>query len=142
MTIFTRPPHATKHCRHYSYERGKTWLDGGPRCAKGLDLTVPGSTGCCMPEPRGGCTLRAEYTQAERDAWEASRNEGMERLGRAVQALPRAIPLRTSGDIPCPNCDGRLHYARWHRGAEIKCTSEGCCGAHFSIAAGVDWPAP
>lgn len=32
---FTPPPHASQHCRHYSYEMGKGWPLGewsGPRC--------------------------------------------------------------------------------------------------------------
>jgi ssDNA-binding Zn-finger/Zn-ribbon topoisomerase 1 len=65
----------------------------------------------------------------------------MERLGAAVQALPRAIPLRTTGHIECPNCGGVLMYSRWHRGAEIACSTENCCGARFNIAAGAEWPA-
>ena len=63
------------------------------------------------------------------------------RLGAAVKALPRAIPLRTSGTVACPSCDGGvIHYARWHRGAEIACSTPNCCEAHFSIEAGKEWP--
>lgn len=145
LTKFERPPRATKHCRHYSYERGKNYLDGGPRCAVGIDLSAPGASFVCMPdkaETRCPCPKREEYTEAEREAWQRSVADGMERLGAAVQALPKAIPLRTGGNIECPNCGGSLRYDRWHRGAEIKCSTEGCCGAHFNIAAGADWPAP
>ena len=137
---FVRPLRATHHCRHYSYEPG---LKGGPRCAKGLDpFASPGFVlrRCCS-EPTEVCHARQEYTDAEREAWEVASAAGMDRLGKAVQALPRAIPLRTSGEIVCPNCEGRLRYARWHRGAEIACSTPGCCGAHFNIAAGADWPA-
>lgn len=138
---FIKPIRASNHCRHYIYERAARWEDSGPRCAAGIDLGTPGSTGMCMPEPRGeACASRAEYTDAERAAWRASVDEGMARLGVAVKALPHPIPLNTSGAIECPNCGGRLSYARWHRGAEIACETENCCGARFNIAAGADWP--
>lgn len=137
---YERPLRATHHCRHYSYDRGTDWLDGGPRCARGLDLNVPGSSACCMPAPNGPCTLREEYTDDERAAWKVWTSERMDRLGKAVQALPRAIPLRTGGTIECPNCGGRLRYDRWHRGAAIQCETENCCGAQFNIAAGAEWP--
>jgi hypothetical protein len=140
MVDFTRPPHASHHCRHYSFNVPITRSDSGPQCARGCSFDEPGSTGRCMPEPKGDCSERQEYTDAERQAWKAATAASMERLGRALQALPHPIPLRTSGEIDCPNCDGKLQYARWHRGAEIKCTTPFCCGAHFSIAAGADWP--
>jgi len=103
-------------------------------------MSEPGSLGRCMPEPRGECPKREEYTADERAAWKVARAASMARLANAVQALPRAIPLNTSGEIDCPNCSGKLRYARWHRGAEIACTTPHCCGAHFNIAGGVDWP--
>jgi hypothetical protein len=141
--VFERPLRARHNCRHYSYEPG---LQGGPRCAAGVDMSGPGASGpCLLPEhQRGTCEKREEYTDAEREAWSTFRDQAMERLGRSVQALPAPIPLNTSGKIACPNCDGgELRYARWHRGAEIQCTTPNCCGpVHFSIAAGADWPSP
>jgi hypothetical protein len=134
-----RPIRATNHCRHYSYERG---LKGGPRCARGVVLEGAGCVLPCLPDPSGTpCSLREEYTDAEREAWKAESAASMDRLGKAVTALPRAIPLNTSGKIECPNCGGNLHYGRWHRGAEIRCETPFCANAHFSIAAGKDWPA-
>jgi len=93
-----------------------------------------------MPEARGDCLQREEYTEAERAAWKDAMSAKLERLGKAVQSLPRAIPERTSGSIECPNCGGTLSYARWHRGAEISCSTPFCCAAHFSIAPGAEWP--
>jgi len=84
--------------------------------------------------------MREEYTDAERHAWQQSVAEGTSRLGAAIAALPAPIPLRTSGKIECPNCLGDLNYARWHRGAEISCSTPGCCSARFNIAPGADWP--
>jgi hypothetical protein len=93
-----------------------------------------------MPEPRGECLKRENYTDEERATWETAVQARMERLGNAVQALPKAIPLRTGGTIDCPNCTGTIRYDRWHRGAELHCSTEYCCGARFSIAPGADWP--
>lgn len=139
MKTFERPLRATQHCRHYSYEPGR-----GPLCAQGVDLSGFGASGACMPPDFSRtslCDKRQDYTDDERATWKAWRDASMERLGRAVQALPAPIPLRTSGKVKCPNCDGQILYARWHRGAELRCSTANCCGAHFSIEAGKDWPA-
>lgn len=139
---FDMPLRATRHCRHYSYELG---LQGrGPLCARGVDLKAEPHSRMCWTIDDGHahlCSKREEYTEAERAAWREHLDASIVRLGNAVQALPVPVPLRTQGQVPCPNCDGgSLHYARWHRGAEIKCTTANCCGAHFSIEAGKDWP--
>ena len=138
--VFERPLRATHHCRHYSYNNPISHPQAGPQCAVGCVFDEPGSIGRCMPEPRGECSKREEYTDAEREAWEAAKHASMERLCNAVQALPEAIPLRSGGNIECPNCGGTLRFDRWHGGAEIKCSTPHCCEAHFSIAAGRDWP--
>lgn len=133
---FTPPPRARFHCKHYSYESG---LKGGPRCA--VNLLVEGAPVlACMPEPREQCPGREDWTDEERAAYAAWGEVRTARLIAAIQALPAAIPLRSGGWIDCPNCDGRIRYDRWHRGAELHCTTPYCCGAHFSIAPGVDWP--
>lgn len=62
-----KPAKASRHCRHYSYQLGEKL---GPTCAQGCDLNVPGSIRPCMPESTGPCTLREEYTTAERAAWD------------------------------------------------------------------------
>ncbi|WP_199223796.1 MULTISPECIES: hypothetical protein [unclassified Novosphingobium] len=94
-----------------------------------------------MPEPRGTCAQRQEWTDEERAAWSSAVEAGMARMVAAIAALPAPIPLRTSGSVECPNCLGTLSYSRWHRGAEICCATPGCTSARFNIAAGADWPA-
>lgn len=137
---FTRPLRATRHCRHYSYERGPDFNANGPRCAAGVDLSAAGAAGACMPEPRGACSAREEYSNAEREAWKAACDASQNRLGAAIAALPAPIPLRTGGHVPCPNCGGEIRFDRWHRGASLACSTDGCCAARFNIAAGADWP--
>ena len=127
-----KPIRATYHCRHYSYKNG-------PGCAVG-GAQSPG-VNHCLPNPIERCPLREEYTDQERDNWNKFVAEKMARLGLAVEALPKAIPLSTSGKIECPNCKGVLHYSRWNRGAAIQCETAHCVGpVHFNIAAGKDWP--
>lgn len=139
---YDRPLRATNHCRHYSYERSAEPSLSGPHCAVGIDLNEPGACLPCLPYPEGHqCPRREEYTDVEREIWRKSLQEHTERLVDALGAVPHPIPLRTSGVVECPNCQGRLHYSRWERGAEIGCETEYCCGARFSIAPGVDWPA-
>ncbi|MBD3738604.1 MAG: hypothetical protein IE938_19385 [Pseudomonas balearica] len=142
---FPRPVRATKHCRHYSYHLGANVEEQGPRCARGVDLSYPGSSQMCMPHgglPRGLCAQREEYTDEERAAWAAFQAECMARVSAAVDALPAPIPLNTQGKIACPNCGGELRFARWHRGSMIACETENCVEARFSIEAGADWPTP
>lgn len=139
--IFERPLRASRHCRHYSYRMG-LGDDNGPHCAVDIDLSEPGITRKCMPEPAVTCSERQDYTDAERAAWERYQAERMKRLSAAVQALPHPIELNRTGEVPCPNCDGgRIIYMRWHRGASLQCTTENCCEARFNIKAGADWPA-
>lgn len=85
--------------------------------------------------------LRLRFEDEQRGAWDAYAEVRLERLRNAVGALPRALPLNRSGSTECPNCGGRLHYARWHRGVEVQCDTANCCGARFAIEAGKDWPA-
>jgi hypothetical protein len=131
-----RPVRATNHCRHYSYKVGP---DQGPRCARNADQSA--GVGPCMPEPRGACPQREEYTEDERKAWDIEVRASLERVSNAIGVLPKPIPLRTSGKVTCPNCAAPLHYSRWHRGAAIQCETANCTGpVRFNIAAGADWP--
>jgi hypothetical protein len=141
---FTRPLRATEHCRHYSYSITHLSSGRGPCCARGIDLSHPGSSQMCMPHgglPRGGCSQREEYTAAEHAAWDAFYRGCVMRLSTTVAALPAPLRLESKGTITCPNCRGQLHYARWQGGAAIHCTTENCVEARFSIEAGADWPA-
>jgi len=94
-----------------------------------------------MPDPKSHCPKREDYTDEERAVWDEWVAQRMDRLREAILALPRPIPLRSSGKVECPNCGSDLHYSRWHRGAAIACKTENCCEARFSIEAGKDWPA-
>lgn len=143
-TQFTRPLRATGHCRHYSYETGNDASNDkrGPTCALGLDLSQPRASNTCMPDPdQQMCSSREDYTTDEHTAWDEYSRNSMSRLSAAIKALPSPIPVDSSCSIPCPNCGGRLHYARWERGAQIACTTSNCCAARFNLAAGIDWPA-
>lgn len=139
---YNRPPHASHHCRHYSYITDPN--DWGPKCAAGVDLRATDkNVMACMPNDKTGrppCHKREEYTDDEREAWKQYTIEASARLFNAVAAVPAPIPLDTSGVVECPNCGGKLHYSRWNRGASIGCETTDCCGASFSIKPGVDWP--
>lgn len=138
---FPMPEKAGHHCRHYDYVLG---LEGGPTCAIGIDLTKPGSSRVCMPLKAAEeirCKGREDYTEAERGAWREATHARTFRTFSAIGALPTPIPLDSTGSVNCPNCDGgTLTYSRWERGASICCSTENCCSATMSIAAGIDWP--
>ena len=139
---FQPPLRATGHCRHYSYRHGDLMADRGPQCAAGVNLSAPGASSACWPDPQAECAQRQEYTLEERAAWKTWQSECMDRLAAAIAALPAPIPLNSMGQVLCPNCGGDLHYSRWHRGAAIQCRTENCCAVRVNIAAGADWPTP
>lgn len=139
---FDRPLRATHHCRHYSYNTAAPLNDParGPCCAAGVDMSAPGSSTKCMPDPTANCSSRQEYTPEERAAWEMYAADGINRLGNAIQALPLNLPERSSGTVKCPNCGGTLSYMRWRGGAGIECSTPNCCEARLNIDKGAKWP--
>ena len=144
MSQFPMPLKATRHCRHYSYEHGDLLTGTGPHCAREVALDKPGAAWACIPAPAAHayCPLREEYTAAERAAWNEAGAARLDRILNAIAALPAPIPLKTSGHLPCPNCEGgELYFARWNCGAAIECNTENCAKARFSIESGADWPA-
>lgn len=135
MDTFSRPPHATHHCRHYSYDV----VGVGPVCAIGIDMSPPGSSKTCMPNPPIAgqvCILREEFTADERTAWETWRNERAGRMILVLAQIPGSSRDRKnrpewgkSGKFPCPACDGGT--VRWARAAinghvHAGCTTPNC----------------
>jgi hypothetical protein len=147
---FTPPPKAGHHCRHYSYRLApRDVADVRPQCAVGQSFEEPGSTLRCMPPPKEGgdqrprphCPVREEWNEAERARWDQYRDDGMARLVAALAVLPRPIPMRSGGNVPCPSCDGgTIRYDRWWRGASLTCSTLHCCNVSFNIADPTDWP--
>lgn len=133
-----RPLHATKHCRHYKF-RMTAPMQGGPVCAIGVDLNPPGAARCCMPEPaRDGfsCAQREEYTETERQAWEAYRMHRMEAQAQIMVLIPGSSRDRKkrdqwgkTGSFGCPACDWGV--VRWSRAMNnghlwAACNTPGC----------------
>lgn len=133
------PLRAGHHCRHYSYEQAGPGASG-PRCAKGVLGSEPGAALCCMPQPRFCCDFREEYTEEERTAWRAWWEESAERLSLALEALPKAIPLRSGGTVSCPNCGQKLRYDRWQGGASVVCATPFCVEARLNLSGVGEWP--
>lgn len=134
-----RPLRATKHCRHYSYFRGGTLRDSGPRCAAGCDVSGP--VNACMPSPTEVCAKREDYTEAERAAWKAYVDRRLSMLGEAVGVFD---PVECGSETrkPCPHCDGTLVLQRMSNGhAWITCTTSECIGpVHFNVDRKSVWP--
>ena len=135
-----RPLRATHHCRHYSYSPG---LSGGPCCAAGVDMSAPGSPAPCMPEPKVSCDKRENFTDAERATWKEYTDSRLKMLGEAVAAIPAPIPCGTTGECPCPHCDGELRWSRASNGhVWLSCTTPDCVGpVHFNVDRKASWPA-
>lgn len=116
-----KPPVAHQHCRHYGYKLG---LRGGPMCAAGVDNT--GGTGACMPEPRGTCPSRQDWTADERATWRAWYEQHMERIGVVFAAIPEA---GAAGEVACPGCGvGRVSWSRASNNGHIhaRCSTRDC----------------
>lgn len=123
----SKPVHASRHCRHYSYERDRRGVlmggdGGGPLCGLGVDLrSEPGASIPCMPPTLPGekpsfrlcepCALREDYMDAERAAWAEWRDESVRRSLRIMALIPPGRSV--SGSLACPQCDGGT--VRWSR---------------------------
>lgn len=131
--MIERPIHASHHCRHYSYERG---LQGGPRCARGVDMTPLLATQPCMPDAKAPCIFREEYTDEERAAWKAYREESAGRMITIMAQIPGSSRDRKNkpewgkrGSFPCPGCNaGTVHWARESSNGHLHaaCTTRFC----------------
>lgn len=143
-----KPPHASKHCRHYSYNLGAPGLgfrdpDSGPKCAAGILFGAGVGTGPCMPGPVGVCYSRAEYTAAEHAAWAEWRAGSDARFTAAYKSIaPGSIALNTTTKSQCPNCNGWLTISRASNGhVWIQCATPHCVGPiHLAIDRARAWP--
>jgi predicted RNA-binding Zn-ribbon protein involved in translation (DUF1610 family) len=125
-------PGGSRHCRHYSYERGP---DGGPRCAVGVNLGDGGDpampveettpTKACMPIDGGAlpaqtCMWREEWSDEERAARHAWLEQSRERMMLVMMQMPgNSIDRKNkpewgkTGQFPCPACgDGTVRWTR------------------------------
>lgn len=120
MSKFNPPPHASNHCRYYSYN-----LQGvrGPSCAKGIDLSAPGAANVCMPRglnAKGFCQARQEYSAQERDDWKKWQASVLERLAQIMPLIPGDNNPKKdreywgkTGSFSCPACE--TGTVRWTR---------------------------
>lgn len=135
----SKPLRATNHCRHYSYSPG---LSGGPCCAAGVDMSAPGSSNRCMPNPKADCDKREDFTDAERAEWRAYVDGRLVMMAEAVAAIPAPIPCGSTGECQCPHCPGELRWSRASNGhVWLSCTTPDCVGpVHFNIDRKTSWP--
>lgn len=131
------PPIAREHCRHYSYERGKTFLDGGPRCALGIDLSAIGAPRSCLPNPATVCPSRENWTDEEKATWEAWQKDRTDRMIAAVDALP-TLEGRATGNVDCPSCSGVITYVRIPTRAYVECSTPHCVKFEANVRG--PWP--
>jgi hypothetical protein len=114
-------------------------MSGGPRCARGVNLSAPTSTKSCMPNPPIAgdvCQLRKEYTDAERATWQAWREHRMEAMAKIMVLIPGSSRDRKkrdhwgkTGAFGCPACDwGVVHWGRASVNGHMRavCTTPGC----------------
>ncbi len=126
------PPRASQHCRFYSYDpRGFLTEGGGPHCARGVDLSEPGSAmNMCMPyggKPRGLCSQREDWTEGERVAFKEWSDAHLIRCLALLEAVPDE---GSAGVFECPSCGGKAHFTRAPRNGHIHagCRTKNCSG--------------
>lgn len=136
MTTFNRPPHASHHCRHYSYDAA----GAGPTCAQGIDLSAPAATMPCMPDSKAAvaCDLREEHTEEEHAVWKAWRDERLKRMIQVMAKIPGSSRDRknkpewgNSGEFPCPACEvGTVRWGRARSNGHLHagCSTPNCFG--------------
>jgi len=128
------PPIAREHCRHYSHEPG---LMGRPRCALGLDLSAPGASKCCWPDPKVACGSRENWTAEEKATWQAWEDDRKARMIAAIAALPHQDG-RATVKIGCPSCSGTITYIRIPTRAYVECSTPHCVKFEASVRG--PWP--
>jgi hypothetical protein len=131
------PPIAREHCRHYSYDRGSNFLDGGPRCALGLDISAPGASRCCWPDPAIPCDSRENWSDQEKATWEAWRADRSRRMIAAIAAVP-ALDGCATEKVKCPSCTGTITYIRIPTRAYVECSTPHC--VQFEANVRGSWP--
>lgn len=118
-----QPPHASHHCRHYSYA-------DGPKCALKISLSAPGAARQCMPHPEFQnpnhtvCHKREEWSDEERDAWEKHASLAIARTMNVMRAMPKETG---EGVFTCPNCENEVSWRRSsERSVMIVCATPNC----------------
>lgn len=96
-------------------------------CAVGVPLEFGnGSIHPCMPDPKGSCVLREDYTDTERAAW----NEWVAKRTAHTMHIMAAIPKDGwEGSMTCPGCGtGTVRWgrARVNRHIHAACSTPGC----------------
>lgn len=131
--MFTPPPRANHHCRHYEWDRGA-------KCGAGEDLSRPGSSLSCMPpDPdnpgRAQCPWREEWNDQERAAWKAWVAERRDRMVAVLAMIPgtsrnKCDEWGKSGVLDtCPACKtGRVQWSRSRSNGHLHaaCSTPGC----------------
>lgn len=132
-------------CRHY-FGSG-----GGSKCKAGVEfysfndgkmegsaLKLPcfGPSGFDERSTPGTCEKYSPYTDEEIEQRDAEHREAMLRIGKIRNAIVTALggpwtrqnPKGGAGTIPCPCCDGTVHYSRASVNGHIhaQCTTKGC----------------
>lgn len=136
-TFLDPPPVARAHCRHYSYERAQELLDGGPGCAVGIDLSGPGASRRCWPNPDTPCASRENWTDEEKAKWQSWQDSRTARMISAVAALP-ALDGRATTKMACPSCDGTVTYVRIPTRAYVECSTPHCMKFEANVRG--TWP--
>lgn len=138
VTISEPPARASAHCRHYSFDVRNFLEGGGPRCARGIDLSGSGMPKRCMPKGPSDnfspCGEREEYSDAERLAWLVWRRDSMRRMIIILAAIPDRTDESSwgkTGELPCPACNSGT--VRWTRAAVnghlwASCSTPHCFG--------------
>jgi len=136
----TRPLHASHHCRHYSYSGALLTDGGGPQCARGVNLKPAGMPAACMPDSAtaSACELREEFTDDERAAWKAWKDDRAGRMILILAEIPGSSRDKKkrefwgqSGAFPCPACEwGIVKWARARSNGHVMaaCNTKDCFG--------------
>lgn len=119
-----------RHCRHYDFSMKII----EPMCAVGVDLSGPGASRMCMPDPTGPlrCTLREEWSEAESEQQAREMFAAVKRGDKIMAEIPRDLKPGDFGSMPCPSgCGGTLHYGRESSKGHLRvfCTTPDCFAA-------------
>ena len=102
-------------------------------------MSAPGSENKCMPEERGGCAKRQEYTEAERADWQDWQEIRWELDSVRMSGIKEPLPTGMALTYKCPCGKGTAKAERGIKRVYVNCTCD-LGRIELNIGHAGEWP--